>query len=179
MHSYAPVVLSQPLQSKSLYRKGNVMFRVGAATMQGWRYSMEDAQCINLSLPQHPEAGFFAVYDGHGGTATSCYLSEHFHLDIDNLPNIHNKTGIIRTAIEFDKKVMTERNTFRDGSTAVFAIVDKHKGQYLVTLGNVGDSRAVLIKGGKKGIALTKDHLPNNKREKLRILRAGGCSKRW
>jgi len=69
------------------------------------------------------------------------------------LLNIHCKGDIIKTAIEVDTQLMSEKNTFRNGSTAVFAIVDldqKHKGQYLLTLGNIGDSRAVLIKGGKK-----------------------------
>jgi serine/threonine protein phosphatase PrpC len=180
MHSYTPIVLSQPLQSKKVYRKGNALFRVGAATMQGWRVTMEDTHCIDLSLPKHPDSGFFAVYDGHGGTTTSCYLRDHFHLDIDNLSNIHNKADIIRTAIETDTKVMSERNTFRNGSTAVFAIVDqdlKHKGQYNVTIGHIGDSRAILIKGGRKAIALTKDHLPTSKRERTRIFRAGGLVK--
>jgi len=138
---------------------------------------MEDAHCINLSLPKHPDTGFFAVYDGHGGATTSNYLSERFHLEVDNLPNIHNKADIIRTAIETDTKVMSERNTFRNGSTAIFAIVDQtkcHKGQYSVTIGNIGDSRAILIKGGKKGIPLSKDHLPSSKRERGRIIRAGG-----
>jgi len=66
MHSYNPVILSQPLQNKSLYRKGNALFRVGGASMQGWRFSMEDTHCISPALPNHPNTGFFAVYDTRG-----------------------------------------------------------------------------------------------------------------
>lgn len=35
--------------------------------MQGWRIKMEDSHVHILSLPNDPDAAFFAVYDGHGG----------------------------------------------------------------------------------------------------------------
>jgi serine/threonine protein phosphatase PrpC len=59
--------LSQPLTSKILQRKGNENFRVGAAIMQGWRESMEDAHTIELTLEKHKDVAFFGVFDGHCG----------------------------------------------------------------------------------------------------------------
>jgi len=53
------VFLSQPLTSKTLERKGNQYFRIGAASMQGWRESMEDAHSICLNLANHPQCGYF------------------------------------------------------------------------------------------------------------------------
>lgn len=47
--------------------------------MQGWRISMEDAHSHYLSVPGDPSAAFFAVFDGHGGTAMAQHSSQNLH----------------------------------------------------------------------------------------------------
>lgn len=60
--------LSEPVTSKESACCQNSQFRVGSSCMQGWRINMEDSHTHILSLPDDPDAAFFAVYDGHGGT---------------------------------------------------------------------------------------------------------------
>ena len=40
----------------------------------GYREFMEDSETIELSLPNHPNTGFFAVFDGHSGEVTGKIL---------------------------------------------------------------------------------------------------------
>lgn len=54
-------------------------FQVGSSCMQGYRVHMEDSHTHILSLPDDPNASFFAVYDGHGGANIGKYASEHLH----------------------------------------------------------------------------------------------------
>ena len=51
------------------------------SSMQGWRPSMEDTHILEPSLKVSTELddhAFFGVYDGHGGSFTSQYISENF-----------------------------------------------------------------------------------------------------
>lgn len=59
--------LSEPVTAKESASCQNAQFRVGSSCMQGWRINMEDSHTHILSLPDDPDASFFAVYDGHGG----------------------------------------------------------------------------------------------------------------
>lgn len=59
--------LSEPVTTKDSSCVQNSMYKVGASCMQGWRVTMEDWHTHILSLPDDPDAAFFAVYDGHGG----------------------------------------------------------------------------------------------------------------
>jgi len=43
--------LSRPILNVYLERKGNKFFKVGAASMQGYRNKMEDAHTVALGLP--------------------------------------------------------------------------------------------------------------------------------
>jgi serine/threonine protein phosphatase PrpC len=58
-----------------------------------------------------------------------------------------------------------------DGSTAVVAVL---RSDGLLAVANVGDSRAVLMRGGRAH-TLSVDHKPNVREERLRIERAGGA----
>ena len=71
-----------------------------------------------------------------------------------------------------DKEICNELRNMEDdsGSTAVFVILDGRKKN--VVVGNVGDSRCVLSRGGT-AIELTKDHRVGRKDEEERVLRRG------
>merc|ERR1712054_575243 len=62
------------------------------------------------------------------------------------------------------------------GSTCVFALVKPtaELGAWNVTVVNVGDSRAMLLRANGELLSLTEDHKPDNKRERPRIVKAGG-----
>src|SRR3954467_2369688 len=96
------IALSQPVTSKRLFRSGNVLFRVGAATMQGWRCNMEDAHTIALTLPGHPDAAFFGIFDGHGGEAVSKLLATELVKSIAKLRDVHDPKELRKACLELD-----------------------------------------------------------------------------
>lgn len=51
--------------------------RFGVSGMQGWRVSMEDAHLALPRLNKHPELSLFGVFDGHGGSVISEWVSRH------------------------------------------------------------------------------------------------------
>jgi len=63
------------------------------------------------------------------------------------------------------------------GATAVFAVLEadnKDSTRVNVTVGHVGDSRAILVKSDGQCVDLTSDHRPKNNLERERILKANG-----
>jgi protein phosphatase len=166
--------LSQPLTSKILQRKGNEQFRVGAAIMQGWRESMEDAHTIELQLDKHKDTAFFGVFDGHCGKLASKFCSENMHKYIDSINDEITQQNITDKIFELDKSFM-DSNLVEDGTTAIFSLVRPgQNGMKEVIVGNIGDSRAVLGQASKTALGLSEDHKPNNAIEQKRIEKAGG-----
>lgn len=74
--------LSEPVTTKQTAINSNSVLRVASSCMQGWRINMEDAHLHYLALPGDPSASFFAVFDGHGGTAVAQHASRHLHKKI-------------------------------------------------------------------------------------------------
>jgi len=173
--------LSHPVSSKVLLRKGNKYFRVGAATMHGWRETMEDAHVIHLSLERHPNSGFFGIFDGHSGSACSKYIAESLPINIDALEDLSDQEELSRIVMKTDQDFL-DADQFRnkdDGSAGIFtlAIYDETTQKYKLINANIGDSRTVLSR--KTGdtytaIACTFDHKPTNELERKRIEAAGG-----
>jgi serine/threonine protein phosphatase PrpC len=167
--------LSSPIHSKVLARKGNDFIKVGIASMQGWRQFMEDTYCHKLKFSKFPRASFFAVYDGHGDSTVAEYLRDHLVEEVDKLKNIHDKNLLTKAVTKLDKKL---QELYPDsGSTALFCIVDKSNKEYLLTVGHIGNSSALLFSkdSDKLGVSvLTKSHTPVLKKETDRIRRSGG-----
>lgn len=76
--------LSEPITTKETDKLENDLLKVGSSCMQGWRINMEDAHTHILSLPQHKDTSFFAVFDGHGGPKVAEYAGLHLHEKITN-----------------------------------------------------------------------------------------------
>lgn len=68
--------LSKPVKEKIHEVGENESLCFASCTMQGWRIHQEDAH--NCIPDFAPDISLFAVYDGHGGSEVSQYLSEHF-----------------------------------------------------------------------------------------------------
>jgi protein phosphatase PTC4 len=135
----------------------------------------------------------YGVFDGHGGTSTSKYISEVLPLTIkqrisdyinklplnDKLklldPNnnetlqIINFSKILKDAfMKVDQKFYYDPNN-NSGSTAVVVIIFK---DYIITA-NSGDSRCILSRNGNvKNLSF--DHKPKNLGELMRIHSDGG-----
>jgi len=74
----------EPIQSELLE---NDWLLAGYAEKQGRRSTMEDALVCELTFRQHEHVqyenkyeSFIGIYDGHGGSNTSKYVSDHLHV---------------------------------------------------------------------------------------------------
>jgi len=147
--------------------------------MQGWRESMEDAHISVLSMDNHPNSGFFGVFDGHCGKQASKFCSEKMYNYVDKVLVLDDTDQITQQIIKLDSEFM-ENYPIDDGTTAIFSIVNPvideagNVENYQVIVGNIGDSRAVLGKPNGDSFALSEDHKPGNTIEQKRIEAAGG-----
>jgi len=160
---------------------GNKYFRVGAASMHGWRETMEDAHTIILSMEKHPESAFFGIFDGHSGSACSKFISDVLPKNLDKLEQF-NEIDISNVVMQTDQEFLDSENYKNkdDGSAGIFTIAsyDSATAKYRLTHANIGDSRTVLAQKQEDGsfvsVPCTFDHKPTNEEERKRIEEAGG-----
>jgi serine/threonine protein phosphatase PrpC len=150
---------------------------VGISERQGARPEMEDA-VIAHKLPNNT-GGVWAVFDGHGGDQVAEFCKEHFIPEVINtvnwsLPDEELHKAICEAYVAFDYQCMTIQKDSggNPGTTAIVAVYHKPSNRLLII--NLGDSRAIVT--GENGviIAATKDHKPENEREKQRIISLDG-----
>lgn len=126
-----------------------------------------------LALPDDPDASFFGVYDGHGGSSVAQYAGKHLHKFIVKQPEYPTDIAeAMRKGFLAIDEAMLEEESLRDvmaGSTAVCVMIRDGK----LYCGNAGDSRAIASVNGKIEI-LSNDHKPNNETELKRICEGGG-----
>mmetsp|Transcript_65778 Transcript_65778/g.153923 ORF Transcript_65778/g.153923 Transcript_65778/m.153923 type:complete len:480 (+) Transcript_65778:58-1497(+) len=165
-----------------------------SAEMRGWRENMEDAHvAADFCKDAFEDALLFAVLDGHGGSDVSTLASKLLTREMEACRRrIHTSkmsqaevlAEVVRQSLpRLDEKLRSGSwgigwlfpgvlHPFAAcGSTCVTAAVDLVGREVIV--GNVGDSRALLIRDGK-AIALSEDHKPENPIERNRIRAAGG-----
>jgi len=158
--------------------------RYGLSSMQGWRIHMEDAHTHVTEIPELKGTSFFAIFDGHGGKTVSQAGAASIVQTILNtsaLKGASTKTDakVLQEAlqtglIELDDKIKSEHEELqqghdRSGSTVVTLFMTPTH----FIIGNVGDSRAVLVSDNKVRFA-TEDHKPSGAAELERIKKAGG-----
>jgi protein phosphatase len=136
---------------------------------------------------------FVAVFDGHGGCGVSQYLKKHLYEvfcrqlqqkhweERDDaastpscIPSVFSQVGALRAAFEqTDQEILEDDALGYQGSTAVAVVLhESEEGHRTLLSANVGDSRAILCRRGR-AVDLTRDHKPNEEREKSRILAMG------
>jgi len=167
--------LSEPITTKETTSLRNSSMMVASSSMQGWRVSMEDAHQHILELsPEDASASYFAVFDGHGGAKVAKHAEIHLHRHIVKRKEYKegNITGAIKEGFLECDRAMKSDEDFNDDLSGCTAVIVLLKGNRL-WCGNAGDSRCV---AGVAGIAkpLSRDHKPNDLKEKERIIAAGG-----
>ena len=129
---------------------------------------------------------FCGVFDGHGGGNVSQYLKTHCYPKVcakldqssQELGGTASSVSFSATALraafdELEEEIVSQDDWQYQGSTAVAVMVHEDVlGQRTLLSANVGDSRAILSRGGT-AVNLTRDHKPNDDREKNRILSMG------
>ncbi|KPI90791.1 putative protein phosphatase 2C [Leptomonas seymouri] len=160
-------IMSQPVKIKETVSGENEFLAYGCSSMQGWRRSMEDAHTLLLL----DKGGFFGIYDGHSGAATSKYCGEYM------FQFVHQTSAFMRGEISqalydgfiaIDKYLHSLPSFERGGCAAVVLHVDGDD----LYCANAGDSRCVLCRNGIAE-ALSTDHKPFLPAEQMRIERAG------
>ncbi|XP_061608757.1 protein phosphatase, Mg2+/Mn2+ dependent, 1Nb (putative) isoform X1 [Phyllopteryx taeniolatus] len=149
-------------------------------SMQGWRAHMEDYHnCVPQLGGGLADWSFFAVFDGHAGSAVARHCSGHLlgHIlasgglgpedDPDGV-----KGALAEGFLQTDKHLhaVARREGWERGGTTVVAALVSPRNIYLA---NCGDSRAVLCRSGQVRFS-TEDHKPYSPLEKERIESAGG-----
>jgi protein phosphatase PTC1 len=120
--------------------------------------------------------GFFGLYDGHGGRASVDFITKSLHMNMESTLKASPSTPIANaftsSYLATDGQ-LRRQNILRSGSTSVTCIVREEDGKKMLHVANVGDSRAVLARGGK-ALRLTIDHKATLPEEAKRITEAGG-----
>lgn len=174
----------------------------GAVSVIGRRREMEDAVAVAPPFLVaegsgdveflEGEEGFFAVYDGHGGSRVAEACRERMHVVLAEEVRLRRgdrgqsptgddarwKEAMAACFARVDGEVGVEDETDTSeqtvGSTAVVAVV----GPQRIVVANCGDSRAVLSRGGVP-VPLSSDHKPDRPDELERVEAAGGRVINW
>jgi len=181
--TYAAVALLEETPAASAPAADTSAYQYSVHALKGGRISMEDEYFIDA------DGRFVAVFDGHGGNGVSGYLRDylynkyqHHHLadesDLrrkeNNNSTIASQAAALRLAFDDVETEVCAMDALQyQGSTAVAVVVheDDDDTRTLISA-NVGDSRAILSRRGR-AVDLTRDHKPNDEREKTRILGMG------
>lgn len=140
---------------------------------QGPRPTNEDSYAVNIINSCY----VLAVFDGHGGSDISHFLSKFFLNSLINIITKYTQAEEIKSSVqkyflEIDRRLFFECVTkgIHSGSTALITI--KHQ-QYLIII-NLGDSRCVLFNQRGDVLFQTIDHKPELQSEINRIQKCGG-----
>eukprot|EP00929_Paragymnodinium_shiwhaense_P058308 TRINITY_DN29189_c0_g1_i3.p1 TRINITY_DN29189_c0_g1~~TRINITY_DN29189_c0_g1_i3.p1 ORF type:complete len:425 (+),score=77.43 TRINITY_DN29189_c0_g1_i3:85-1359(+) len=169
--------LRKPVDNAVLERVSNKSFHVGIAEMNGYRGQMEDSHLIFLK----DDWAFFGVFDGHGGTECSAFVSKRLAEILEEEGCPKDDAAVRNMLFRVDEDV--KKAGITDGSTATMCIVKKPAAgsKHQLRVINSGDSRTLLgrrdgtiVDGGGTDQGLTTDHKPDMPEERARIEAAGG-----
>ena len=148
----------------------------GFSSECGRRSEMEDFfhyHFHRLSRSSRQDVCLFGVFDGHGGSQAAKYVKDNLFARLLSHPDAQSNLpyALVQTFAQIDVEYLEKESEKHcdDGTTAVVAIIQDN----ILTIANVGDSRAVLSSGGET-IAMSDDHKPNRPDERKRIEEAGG-----
>eukprot|EP00547_Thalassionema_nitzschioides_P018548 CAMPEP_0194243066 /NCGR_PEP_ID=MMETSP0158-20130606/8404_1 /TAXON_ID=33649 /ORGANISM="Thalassionema nitzschioides, Strain L26-B" /LENGTH=397 /DNA_ID=CAMNT_0038978285 /DNA_START=347 /DNA_END=1540 /DNA_ORIENTATION=+ len=177
------------LRKQTGNRENNSSYDVSVRAIQGGRLYMEDEYYVGNG------GRFVGVFDGHGGGDVSYYLAQNLHKHVQQQMkhqlkrkqweeqgesketkniSLSSLASALRAAFQaVETEVIDEAEMQYQGSTAVTVTIHEEKdGSRTLLSANVGDSRAVLCRGGT-ALDLTRDHKPNDERERARIQEMG------
>jgi len=122
---------------------------------------------------------FIGLFDGHAGRIAARFCGDHLYkLVADSMKKSVSPLNALKSAFPETNKLFmqfleTADSSLKHAGTTGVAVIISSDGKSCF-IGNVGDSRAVLSRGGK-GLRLSYDHKPYNEEEEERIRVLGGC----
>lgn len=126
-------------------------------------------------VEQLERLSFFGMFDGHNGARCASELQHTFHLALSKhrrfLASPSDALENVCPLVDHQVCRKLAQKSDECGSTACIAVHDDRRRQLIV--GNVGDCRCVLSRGGK-AVELTSDHRLTRLDERQRIEKAGG-----
>ena len=140
------------------------------------RSAMEDAWIVMDKCGGKDGDVFFGVYDGHNGPEAAEFAMSKLHLFLikamQREPATPLNKQLEKSYLAVHEAMGSEIGT--TGCTAVTVYLQQQSAALrTLHVANVGDSRAVLLSGGK-AVRLTKDHKPSDPEEKKAIEAKGG-----
>ena len=136
---------------------------------------MEDAHVIQIPFCGDPNAGFFAIYDGHGGREAADIASSELHkflaAELLSGKNSSVEQCFVKAYESMDLRLKFDAVYM--GATAVTCLIRAEAGRPKLYAANAGDARAVLCRGGK-AVRLTYDHKASDAAEQARVQECGG-----
>ncbi|KAE8728307.1 putative protein phosphatase 2C 41 [Hibiscus syriacus] len=140
------------------------MTKFGFSLVKGKaNHPMEDYHVAKFMQIHEHELGLFAIYDGHLGDSIPSYLQKHLFANILKEEEfwVDPSRAISKGYEKTDQAILSHSSDLgHGGSTAVTAILING---IRLWVANVGDSRAVLSRGGQ-AIQMSTDHEPNTER---------------
>jgi len=171
-------------------KNGSSVADYGLASDQNQRFRrrMEDAHFLADGFNNDPQAGFFAVYDGHGGKEAALFCSQNLHHVLAEELNAAGGKEFYTNADQSEAVLEILKKTYINTDRKMVDNVPQHHGCTSVTVlvagslaennrhlfsANAGDGRAVLCRDGQ-AVRLTVDHKASEEAEVARITEAGG-----
>lgn len=139
-------------------------------------HKVVDPYLVNSS-DEESRWGFFAVYDGHGGRQAVDYCEERMHnvllQELQTQPKEKDVKRALCAAFARVDSELAMLGAWRNGCTATVALVCRTGSTVTLHVGNVGDTRAVLL--ARDGVRrISTDHRATDLAEAARIAEEGG-----
>ncbi len=150
------------------------------STLQGKRESNEDHHFICLNREKKDQkyspVDMIGIFDGHGGSKVSKYISEEFpkYMMNKDIKYPWSKKQIISICDKIQEKLKQFDYSYGCGSTALIVSIFEVNNTKYMNIMNTGDCRAVCCNSSNIAVQLTKDHSPELFNEKNRIEALGG-----
>ncbi|KAK3083322.1 hypothetical protein FSP39_019442 [Pinctada imbricata] len=170
-----PIAMNESIKLGKLIPK-IPLEKVGTASLIGRRKYNEDRFIVSQLSKQ---VLVFGIFDGHGGQLAAEYVSNHMtdHLTYWLQRSNDLQEILWNSFIDINNMLTRHLNYYSIGSedynSGTTATVCLLRDGIDLTVGHVGDTRAILCREGLP-IRLTVDHHPDNHTEKSRVLNKGG-----
>jgi serine/threonine protein phosphatase PrpC len=145
----------------------------GGGVSQFLKHHLYDAVCQHLRQGEDSESLASPPNETTNPALLSHNSAHQARRDRGAIPSVISHATALKTAFaQMEESVLVDETLNYQGSTAVAVYMHECNGQRTLLSANVGDSRAVLSRHGR-AVDLTRDHKPNDERERARILAMG------